>query len=90
MPQLLAVAYAAFEDHFVSGADEARGKVLKYLVEQDVLAALPADPNPFGPDPALLASIGRGDTASYYAPVTTPAVPEPDLPAAPTTAAGKQ
>lgn len=88
MPLLLAVAYAAFEDHFVSGVDEARGKVLRYLIEQDVLAELPPSNDPFGPDPALLASIGRGDSAGYYAPAKPSAEPEPELPTAPTTAAG--
>lgn len=87
MPQLLAVAYAAFEDHFVSGVDETRGKVLRYLIEQDVLAELPPSNDPFGVDPALLASIGRGETAAYHAPVKRDE-PEPDLPAEPTTAAG--
>lgn len=89
MPQLLAVAYAAFEDNFASGVDEARGKVLRYLIERDVLADLPPDNNPFGPDPALLASIGRGDSAAYHAPVKAATEPEPDLPVAPTNAAGK-
>jgi hypothetical protein len=88
VPQLLAVAYAAFEDHFVSGVDEARGRVLRYLIEQDVLADLPPSNDPFGVDPALLASIGRGDSAGYYAPAKPTAEPEPDLPAMPTTAAG--
>lgn len=88
MPQLHAVAYAAFEDNFTSGVDEARTKVLRYLIEQDVLAELPPDNNPFGPDPALLASIGRGDTDRYYAPVKPTTEPEPDLPVMPTTAAG--
>jgi hypothetical protein len=89
VPQLHAVAYAAFEDNFASGVDEARGKVLRFLIERDVLADLPADNNPFGPDPALLASIGRGDTDRYHAPVKAIAEPEPDLPTAPTNAAGK-
>jgi len=89
VPQLHAVAYAAFEDNFASGVDEARGKVLRFLIERDVLADLPADNNPFGPDPALLASIGRGDTDRYHAPVQAAAEPDPDLPTAPMNAAGK-
>lgn len=89
MPQLHAVAYAAFEDNFASGVDEARGKVQRFLIEQDVLAALPPDDNPFGPDPALLASIGRGESAGYYAPTATEQPPA-DLPPAPTTASGGQ
>lgn len=89
MPQLHAVAYAAFEDHFASGVDEARGKVLRYLIEQDVLAALPPSNDPFGPDPALLASIGRGDSSTYYSPAKR-AEPEPDLPDSPVDARGRR
>jgi len=87
---LHAVAYAAFEDNFVSGVDEARGKVLRFLIERDVLADLPADNNPFGPDPALLASIGRGDTDRYHAPVKDAAEPDPDLPVSPVDARGRR
>ena len=90
MPQLHAVAYAAFEDNFASGVDEARGKVLRYLIERDVLADLPVSNDPFGVDPALLASIGRGDTDRYHAPVKAAAEPEPDLPDSPVDARGRR
>lgn len=69
MPQLVALAYAAFEQNFAEGVDEARGKVFKWLIERDVLAELPPSNDPFGTDPALLASIGRGDQSAYHAPV---------------------
>lgn len=88
MPQLHAVAYAAFEEHFASGRDEACGKVARFLVEQDVLAALPPSDDPFGPDPALLASIGRGDTDRYFAPAKATTEVDRNLPAAPMNAAG--
>lgn len=90
MPQLHAVAYAAFEDHFASGVAEARDKVLQYLIERDVLRELPPSDDPFGVDPALLASIGRDDTAPYHAPARTPS-PDVDrsFPVAPLTAGGQ-
>lgn len=89
---MLAVAYASFEEHFVNGWDEPRSKVQRWLVEQDVLADLPPDDNPFGPDPALLASIGQGDSSRYTA--TAPIKPvdgaaSDNLPAAPVNAQGR-
>jgi len=87
---LHAVAYAAFEDNFASGVDEARGRVLRKLIERDVLAELPPSDDPFGVDPALLASIGRGDTDRYHAPVKAPTEPEPDLPDSPVDARGRR
>jgi len=90
VPQLHAVAYAAFEDNFVSGVDEARGKVLRFLIERDVLADLPPSNDPFGVDPALLASIGRGDADRYHAPVEAATEAEPDLPASPVDARGRR
>lgn len=46
--------------------------------------------DPFGPDPARLASIGRGEDAPYYSPPTSmPTVDDdPGLPKPPATAAG--
>lgn len=92
MPQLLAVAYASFEESFASGAEESRGKVLKFLVQQEVLKTLPPDGNPFGTDPALLASIGRGDTTQYTATAPLHRTDQVDetLPEAPLNAAGQR
>lgn len=92
MPQLLAYAYASFEESFANGVEEARQKVRKFLIEQEVLKDLPPDGNPFGVDPALLASIGQGDSNTYTA---TARIYQPDqvdqtLPEAPLNAAGRR
>ena len=84
---MLAVAYAQFEDHYTSGLAEPRDRLLKHLIQQDILDELPPDGNPFGPDPAQFASIGR-DGETYYAP-TAPTRADETMPPARPTAAGK-
>lgn len=85
MDQLHAVAYAAFEEHFAGGTATARGKVWDHLIAVDLEREHPSD-DPFGPDPAMLASIGRGDSDTYRSPATTDATGD-TLPA-PVNAAG--
>lgn len=83
---MLAVAFAAFEDHYTSGLAEPREKLLKHLIQQDILDELPPDNNPFGPDPAMLASIGH-DGSTYIAPAPAPKGDD-TIPRPPVTAAG--
>ena len=72
----------------VNGWAEPREGLRKAFQAAEIMADLPDDGNPFGPDPAMLASIGRPDDGHYYAPA--PARPEQEqLPRPPVTAAGR-
>ena len=70
MAQLTAVAYAAMEEEFVDGTREARAKF------QGLFVAAGVDPgaddgNPFGPDPAIAASMtGQPDHTPFRMPLT--------------------
>lgn len=69
------------------GWSKARDEIKRHLIAIGILAETPNDGNPFGPDPAMLASIGRRESDRYYAPAAT-TEPDKTMPRAPTTAAG--
>lgn len=89
MPELVAVAAAGMEEEAIMGWTEPRAK-LRYGFERastpdvDDSFGLGLGRDPFGDDPARLASIGRGDDAPYYSPPTAmptvdddPGLPKP-------------
>lgn len=84
---MVAVASAAFEEEVLMNWSKPRDEIHRHLVGIGILAETPDDGNPFGPDPAMLASIGRGDSDTYYAPAPA-AAPDDTLPRAPINAAG--
>ena len=97
MPELVAVAAAGMEEEAIMGWAEPRAR-LRYALERaaqpdiDDSFGLGLGEDPFGEDPARIASIGRGDEAAYYSPPTAsmPTVDDTvDLPGAPPDAAGR-
>jgi hypothetical protein len=82
--ELVAVAAAGMEEEAVMGWTEPRAQLRIALErasapEVDDSFGLGLGADPFGPDPARLASIGRGEDAPYYSPPTAmPSVTDDD------------
>lgn len=72
----MAVAYAAMEEEFVTGTAEARAKFGALVVQATAATAVvdegPDAGNPFGPDPARLASM-TGQPDAQFAGLIPPA-----------------
>jgi hypothetical protein len=70
---LTAVAYAAMEEEFVDGTHQARKQFQALFREATSDEPTPDDGNPFGPDPARLASMAGGSGDAPFPGLEPPA-----------------
>lgn len=83
---MMAVAAAAFEEEVVNGWGPARNDIRAALLEAADRSE--AEVNPFGPDPARAASMGRPDDGHYTATAPIHEADMPPMPPRPVTAGG--